>query len=308
MNEHIKEYCEKFIESQENPHYAVFLNGKWGTGKTYFINKLLEKYTDDTTIKKKDIIIISLFGVKSTEEIDLKIYQAIHPILSSKAMKLMGAIVKSAVKLGTTIDLNNDGKDDISISSDGLWEIKSGSKTNSISKRLIVVDDIERIDASFSPNQVFAYFSEIITESDIRVIFIGNEEKICDKNEDEKNEYLKIKEKTIGIEFTIEPNKKDAINSFVSELSMPQTEFLVKKLPYIMDVLKCDNLRTIWQALYNLNLFDKILDDVLEDGDIRRMMLCPFCLDILFITGLIKNMLNGLKKRKKSKNIFFLIH
>lgn len=267
MNEHIKEYCEKFIESQENPHYAVFLNGKWGTGKTYFINNLLKKYTDKTEVKKKDIIKISLFGVKSTEEIDLKIYQAIHPVLSSKGMKLAGAILRSAIKLGSTVDINGDGKDDISISSNWLDEIKSKGKVDSVSKRLIVVDDLERIDSSFSPNQVFAYFSEIITESDIRVIFIGNEEKIADKSNDEKNEYLKIKEKTIGIEFTIEPNKNDAINSFISELSIPQTDFFVKKLPYIVDVLKCDNLRTIWQALYNLNLFAKILDDVIEDGD-----------------------------------------
>lgn len=267
MNEHIKEYCEKFIESKENPHYAVFLNGKWGTGKTYFINKLLEKYTDETEIKKKDIIKISLYGVKSTEEIDLKIYQAVHPILSSKAMKLAGAIFRSAVKLGTTIDINNDGKADLSLSSDCLKEIKSKEKVDSVSKRLIVVDDLERIDSSFSPNQVFAYFSEIITESDIRVIFIGNEEKIADKSNDEKNEYLKIKEKTIGIEFTIEPNKNDAINSFISELSLTQTDFYVQKLPYIIDVLQCDNLRTIWQALYNLNLFARILDDVIEKDD-----------------------------------------
>ena len=267
MNEHIKEYCEKFIESQENPHYAVFLNGKWGTGKTYFINKLLEKYTDETEIKKNDIIKISLYGVKSTEEIDLKIYQAIHPILSSKVMKLAGAILRSAVKLGTTIDINNDGKADVSLSSDCLKEIKSKEKVDSVSKRLIVVDDLERIDSSFSPNRVFAYFSEIITESDIRVIFIGNEEKIADKSDDEKNEYLKIKEKTIGIEFTIEPNKNDAITSFISELSLTQTDFYTQKLPYIMDVLKCDNLRTIWQALYNLNLFAKILGDAIEKGD-----------------------------------------
>ncbi len=267
MNEHIKEYCEKFIESKENPHYAVFINGKWGTGKTYFINKLLEKYTDETEIKKKDIIKISLYGVKSTEEIDLKIYQAVHPILSSKAMKLAGAIFRSAVKLGTTIDINNDGKADVSLSSDCLNEIKSNGKVNSVSKRLIVVDDLERIDPSFSTNQVFAYFSEIITDSDIRVVFIGNEEKIADKSENEKNEYLRIKEKTIGIEFTIEPNKKDAINSFISELPLTQTDFYAQKLPYIIDVLKCDNLRTIWQALYNLNLFARILDDVIEEDD-----------------------------------------
>ena len=267
MNEHIKDYCEKFIESRENPHYAVFLNGKWGTGKTYFINKLLEKYTDETDIRKKDIVKISLYGIKSAEEIDLKIYQAVHPILSSKAMKLAGAILRSAVKFGTTIDINKDGNADVSLSSDCLNEIKSKGKVDSVSKRLIVVDDIERIDSSFSINQVFAYFSEIITESDIRVIFIGNEEKIYGNSEYETNEYLQIKEKIIGIEFTIVPEKENAVKSFVSELSLSKESFFVEKTLEIMKILKCDNLRTVWQALYNLNLFAKILDDVIEEED-----------------------------------------
>ena len=45
MNEHIKEYCEQFIESQSKPEFALFIKGKWGVGKTYFINELLEKYS-----------------------------------------------------------------------------------------------------------------------------------------------------------------------------------------------------------------------------------------------------------------------
>ena len=265
MNEHIRDYCKKFIESQENPHYAVFLNGKWGTGKTYFINKLLEEYTDNTYVKGNDIIKISLFGVKSTDEIDMKIYQAIHPILSSKAVKLFGAVVKAAIKLGTTIDLNGDNKDDISLSSDGLFELKSGDKVNSISKKLIIVDDFER--AILTPNQIFGYFSEIITESDTRIIFIGNEENIYDKDEEKKKEYLRIKEKTIGVEFELEPDKKDAIDSFLSELSLQEKGFFSEKTFVISEVLKCDNLRTIWQALYNLNIFVSLVEDILEDND-----------------------------------------
>ena len=265
MNEHIRDYCKKFIESQENPHYAVFLNGKWGTGKTYFINKLLEEYTDDTEVKSKEIIKISLFGVKSTDEIDMKIYQAVHPILSSKTVKLFGAVIKSAIKLGTSIDLNGDNKDDLSLSSDGIFELKSGEKVSSISKRLIIVDDFER--AILSPNQIFGYFSEIITESDTRVIFIGNEDKIFDKKKQKKKEYLRIKEKTIGVEFELEPDKKAAINSFISELSLGEKDFFASKVLDISNIIKCDNLRTIWQALYNLNLFISLMDETIEDED-----------------------------------------
>lgn len=264
MNEHIKEYCKKFIESQENPHYAVFLNGKWGTGKTYFINKLLEEYTDETDIKQNDIIKISLFGVKSSEDIDLKIYQKIHPVLSSNEMKVLSAVARTALKMGTNIDFNKDGKNDLSLTLGGLSFGKQ-KKIKKVQKKLIIIDDFER--ALMNPCEIFGYFSEIITESDTKVIFIGNEEKISDRDNEKKEEYLRIKEKTIGVEFELEPDKKAAIDSFISELSLGEKDFFSAKIFEISEILKCDNLRTIWQALYNLNIFVSLIEDILEDND-----------------------------------------
>lgn len=264
MNEHIRDYCKKFIESQENPHYAVFLNGKWGTGKTYFINKLLEEYTDETAVKQNDIIKISLFGVKSSEDIDLKIYQKIHPVLSSKEMKVLSAVARTALKLGTNIDFNKDGKNDLSLTLGGLSFGKQ-KKVKKVQKKLIVIDDFER--ALMNPCEIFGYFSEIITESDTKVIFIGNEENIYDKEEEKKREYLRIKEKTIGVEFELEPDKKNAIDSFLSELSLQEKEYFSTKIFEISEILNCDNLRTIWQSLYNLNIFVSLIEDILEDDD-----------------------------------------
>lgn len=282
MNEHIKNYCEKFIESEENPLYAVFINGKWGTGKTYFINNLLEKYSKDTVVKDNEIIKISLFGVKTTDEIDMKIYQAIHPFLSSKNVKLLGSVLRSAIKLGTSLDFNGDNKDDFSISSDGLLEIKSGDKVSKIAKKLLIVDDFER--ALLSPEEIFGYFSEIITDSSTKVIFIGNEEKIFNEDEKKKNDYFKIKEKTIGIEFEIKPDKEKAIDDFISKLSFGDKDFFKNKVNEISNFLECDNLRTIWQALYNLNLFVNLIEDELEDDDKEIIF------EIFLILYLQKNM------------------
>ena len=125
MNEHITEYCKNFIESIDNPQFAVFLKGKWGIGKTYFIDTLLGKYKKSNTANTSDIdeahiIKISLFGVKNYDDIDIKIYEAIHPILSSKGMKIAGAVARSALKLGTSIDFNGDKKNDISMTIGGF--------------------------------------------------------------------------------------------------------------------------------------------------------------------------------------------
>lgn len=263
MNEHIREYCEKFIESQENPHFALFIKGEWGTGKTYFIEKLTEKYTSETDVKQNDIIKISLFGVKSSEDIDLKIYQKIHPVLSSNEMKVIGAVARTALKLGTNIDFNKDGKNDLSLTLGGLSFGKQ-KKVKNVQKKLIIVDDFER--ALMNPCEIFGYFSEIITESNTKVIFIGNEEKISDGNNEKKDEYLQIKEKTIGMEFQIEPVFDEAIKQFLTDI--PFSEDTKNELQEIVtDVslkLKCKNLRTIRQALYNLSIFIGVIDSFEE--------------------------------------------
>ena len=269
MNEHITEYCKNFIESIDNPQFAVFLKGKWGIGKTYFIDNLLDKYKKSNTANTADIdeshiIKISLFGVKNYDDIDIKIYEAIHPILSSKGMKIAGAVARSALKLGTSIDFNGDKKNDISMTIGG-FSFGKGKIARHIAKKLIIVDDFER--ALLEPGEIFGYFSEIIAQSNTKVIFIGNEEKIAEKNEQKKIEYLQIKEKIIGIEFEIEPDIENAINHFVEILPFQNKDFFRTRTKEIIQNLGCTNLRTVWQALYNLNLLITLIDEEIEDTD-----------------------------------------
>lgn len=303
-NEHIKKYCENFIESEKSPQFALFIKGDWGTGKTYFINNLIEQYGQDTEIKKSDIIKISLFGVRTSDDIDLKIYQAIHPFLSSKGMKIAGAVFRSAIKLGTNIELG-DGKNSLNLSADGTLITQfDNNKKGSISKKLLIVDDFER--ALMEPCEIFGYFSEIITESDTRVIFVGNEEKIAYKHEEKKAEYLQIKEKTIGMEFQIVPVFNEAINQFVKDLSLAENstdevrDNLRKIVIEIAETLECKNLRTIRQALFNLNLFMDVIDRF-EKEDKETCV-------VIFLMLFIQKSLNLIKNKddtKKAINVYF---
>lgn len=131
---------------------------------------------------------------------------------------------------------------------------------------VIIVDDFER--AILKPAQIFGYFSEIVSDVGSKVIFIGNEEKI---SENDKEEYSQIKEKTVGIEFEIEPDKEEAINSFISEFNFENRDFIKEKTTEIALKLDCHNLRTIRQALYNFNFFSKAIYSELEEGDRKRI-------------------------------------
>ena len=218
MNEHIESYCREYIESDNSPDFAVFLKGDWGCGKTYFINKLMEKYTDCSgKLKKSEILYLSLFGVAQKSDIDDLIFQKIHPVLSSKQFKIASAVIQSALRLGLNFDYNKDGKSDGTLSLGGFGaDKKKKIYLKDLSKKLIIVDDIER--TSLSPFQIFGYFSEYLYQLDTKIIFIGNEEHIASKEDTQKNEYHKIKEKTIGIEFSVKPEIESALNSFIKEL------------------------------------------------------------------------------------------
>lgn len=88
MNENIKNFLFKYAENPD-PQYAVMLNGKWGCGKTYFINNWLNEY--DNRLEGGEYVIkpiyVSLFGLRTTEQITRAIDRILHPMLYSKGVE-----------------------------------------------------------------------------------------------------------------------------------------------------------------------------------------------------------------------------
>lgn len=293
MNEYVYDYCKKFILSETSPHFAILLKGEWGCGKTFFVKKLIS----DSALKleKKDYVYISLFGINSLEQIDGKIFEAMHPILSSPKMKFAGSLLKSAIKLGTNInfDTSDTGTHKSSIKIDfGNPSLKGVEKIPAM-RKLLIVDDIERLGKKLEIKDVFGFFQDIISESDTKVIFIGNENKIdghniTSENEISKNDidlnfnqndaerknldkrdfsYKKIKEKSIGQEFLIRPCVNEAVDFFVEELNFksPIKEIVSSKALDVIDYLKCENLRCVRSAIWCLNgCLDFITKDLRE--------------------------------------------
>ena len=121
INDHIIEYLDYYCELSSPPKFAVLIKGEWGSGKTWLVEKYIkEKYKQNETYslgnspqssancseKNPKPIYISLYGVASLSEIDDLIFSQLHPILSSKALKLGSKFLVGAVKATIKVDLN----------------------------------------------------------------------------------------------------------------------------------------------------------------------------------------------------------
>ena len=268
MNENVKSFLiENYIDSPVDPRFAVLIKGKWGCGKTFFIDSLLrEKFGEN--YRKDSVIWLSLYGLSDIKQLSQKLYELLHPILSNKITKFAFGVAKSAVKISTGIDVDKDGNNDISFDL-SLFDIEKDE--NSIkTKKLLVVDDLER--CSIPPEQILGFFSDYIIEKNLKTIFIGNTDEIGntkeieqkDKSEEnekqeekketkEKNEFEKIKEKVIGVEFNIAPEIEKAVNKFVDELKINVLKSeLTENCIKVVNLLRFENLRVIRQAFYFL--------------------------------------------------------
>ena len=93
----LNEIVKLYLEMETN--YALMITGEWGIGKTYYYNNVLEDliadtYTFNDQTKKYRPIRISLFGLKSIEEIQGEIFLSLYPFLKSKAVKFGGKAAK----------------------------------------------------------------------------------------------------------------------------------------------------------------------------------------------------------------------
>jgi GTPase SAR1 family protein len=103
MNEYISDFLNDYADNPD-PQYAVLLTGDWGCGKTHFIKSWREKYTskkygkpskreNSATLRP---VYVSLFGLKSINDIRTEISKVIYPLLYSKGGKAVKSLLKIA--------------------------------------------------------------------------------------------------------------------------------------------------------------------------------------------------------------------
>ncbi|MGY6650163.1 P-loop NTPase fold protein [Wenyingzhuangia sp. IMCC45574] len=262
-NDQIEKYLDEYIATP-NPKFAVLLKGKWGAGKTYFIKNKINQWKnketnilDEETIELKPIY-ISLYGVKTKNEIISKIKEVLNPLLYSKSAKIIKKILFGVIKTATSINIDTDGDGEtdgrVSINIDSIGILKSDNEKIKGSK-ILIFDDLER--ANIRLNELFGYINEFVEHLSCNVILIGDETKFTKQNEDLK-EYNEFKEKLIGQTLTLSPNTSTAIQQFVKTLNTSKSKIYSDNLEIIKELFiasKIENLRILRQAIFDFDRF-----------------------------------------------------
>lgn len=175
----IEKYVDEYLYD-----YAVMIDGTWGCGKTYFVLKTLkvrlkeheEKKAESIKgYKKRSIIYISLYGVKSTEDISKKICMEAY---FGKTDKMGKALKKGADAISSLVPIALE----VAKPFTGNVELKQediGSVIESflpIKNSILIFDDLERCDCSI--NEILGYINSFVEHEKMKVIIVANQEEI----------------------------------------------------------------------------------------------------------------------------------
>jgi len=246
LNEIVKQYL------QMDTNYALMITGDWGVGKTHYFKHTLKKEISETPVfsdnaKKYKPILVSLFGLKSVEEIQSEIFLCLYPKFK------LGAAIGKALARGV-LHLRGIGEyskyiDEIDV-----------SKVTSINfdELVICFDDLERKSEDLKIEELIGYINSLVENENVKIILIANEEKIEDSN------YKKLKEKTVSntIEFIQDlSNSYDSILNEKFNVFPLYKTFLETNKDFILEIFskKSNNLRTL---IFALSHFQYIYSEV----------------------------------------------
>lgn len=254
-NDHIKAYLDYYAKL-DNPGYAILISGAWGIGKTFLIKKYLLSCTNlrrpsnSNTAKKflrhRDTpepfyLYVSLYGTQTLEQIDLAILRELLPALNHKIARWAGKISSTAIKY---IGLE--------------FSFKASDILPDLSNCLLVFDDLER--CSISISDILGYINKFIEHEGCKAIIVANEKEI-----ENNNEYIHIKEKVIGKTLEVQSDPGEAFKFFVSNIQDNNAkELFTQRSKDILDIYeegKIENLRILKYSLADFERIFKILDE-----------------------------------------------
>ena len=241
----VRKFIARWANSTTNPHFAVLIEGRWGSGKTYFVNEFLE----DEEFTKRKRIYISLFGLGSASDFERELYYA----SLSKARKLLhqGAGMAASVFSGTiSVGLGgwfSGGADLSSLAEKTAAQLDKVYDT--LDNSLIVVDDLER--CSFPLSEFLGVINRRIEHGNSRVLLIANTSKVSDIDK-----FHEFREKVIGQAFQLPIEIQIAAKAFVAEVQCPPAREIVnQKLGLILELYNVSgfqNLRALRNFIWHL--------------------------------------------------------
>lgn len=234
---------------------AIVLKGEWGTGKTYFWNRVVK--SNFQSFSRTKYSYVSLFGLNSLSDLKRSIFE--NTVACSKAGD---TVTKESV-------FENLRKLDVSDAATGLRKLLNYGKEAKIpfvgsfggvvdsiqyaliSETIICIDDFERRGSGLSSRDVLGLISSLVESKNCSIILILNEGSL--KKDDE---FFSFSEKVFDYEVSFSPSVQESVKLVFDSAGAGREAVAENSIK-----LKINNIR----LLKKIELFAAILDGVLKD-------------------------------------------
>ncbi len=244
-NAAITKFLDYYVDPSRPFDYAVMVNGPWGSGKTHLIKEFLKRRSFPKSLY------LTLNGISSADQIDQEIYRQLHPILSSRGMRIAGAVVRALAKGALKLDLSKGESGTLNLS---IPEIDLAKDLANPSDRLLIFDDLERCKMPLT--EVLGYINGFVEHDGLKAIILANEVEI---RAQPGSRYDEIREKLIGQTLTVFAPAGEAFDAFSDQVSHDATKRFLKRHREAVLALHTQggrgNLRTLKHAMWD---FEKI--------------------------------------------------
>lgn len=228
----VRNELDRFLRSPDAEVLA--LRGKWGVGKTYSWNQILEDANRRDAISRKRYAYLSLFGISSLDELRFSLFEQ--------------SIGRQLIGKQPSLDTFRENTAQLSVSlGRKTWKLLSSTPFMksvspaleavsffSIRDTLICLDDLERRSKSLSARDVLGLVSLLKEQRNCKVVLLLND------GEDGLEDFEKYREKVIDVELLFDPTAEEC-----SEIAFSGSGTLYQSIGVHSQKLEITNIRTL---------------------------------------------------------------
>ena len=239
MTENFTQRIKRFLDTDTN--YALLIKGRNGVGKTYYIKNQLFPKVHKTVVTASIIdenyypVLISLFGIRSVEELQEQLFLELLPLLKNKSVKTTPDIGMILTKMFCKIDIEQlINQEQLLLELSQPFKNKSiklipalrifftkmfyknrdssPDKGINIKKILFCFDDINRKSDALQSKELFGFINNILEDKNIKLILIENEDELAKVDVD----YSQMREKVVGATLKFKTNVPLIYNQIIT--------------------------------------------------------------------------------------------
>jgi hypothetical protein len=232
----VRNELNRFLAAPDAEVLAI--RGKWGVGKTYTFNQILQDANRRNAISRERYAYLSLFGISSLNELRFSLFeQSIDRALIGKQPTL-DTFRSNTVELSKSLGRKVWGK--------ARWFAKlipymesvspglEAASFFSVRDMLICLDDLERRSDALSAKDTLGLVTLLKEQRNCKVVLLLND------GEDGLEEFVKHREKVVDIELLFNPTAKEC-----SEIAFQDASPLYKSIGTLSERLNITNIRTL---------------------------------------------------------------